>query len=245
MEQVRVDNSNTPVIRSGDSFATTGATIKQDAARLIDLAAFTVMGRSSVVAGAVIPDGGNTGDGVVDALVVSSGPVPFVGNYNLECIEAVADGGIFKLEDPNGVIVAAYLPMTPGAGATSSFNVAGLVFDITDGAANFIVGDKIALAVAADGDYVPLAIDGVGGAGRVAGIYMGEDIPVATIVAGDVANNSLLLGGVCTFTKGTAVVDGGGAVTDILPSGLTVEEELARLGIFLEDTVNISTFENA
>jgi len=247
--QTRTDITNTPFIReiSGGAYGTSGAVIKQNAARAGDLVFGTVLGRSAVVAGAVTPDGGNTGDGVVDEFAVSGGPVIAIpGNYNLECIEAVAEGGIFKLEDPNGVIVAEYLPMNTGSGGSVTFDIGGLTFQITDGAADFIVGDKFALAVAADSDYVPFAPDGVGGAQNIVGIYVGQDIAEADIQAGDVTNKLVLLGGNLTVTADDVVLDDGASDLDtVLPSGRTVKEELRLLGIFTEDTVAISGFENS
>ena len=113
----------------------------------------------------VAADGGNTGDGTVTAASVVTGPVvPLLGDYNLECIAAVTNGGTFKLEDPNGALVGNNLVMTAGAGVSTVFTVAGMTFTITDGATDFVVGDKFALTVAASGKIVPFEKDGVGGA---------------------------------------------------------------------------------
>ena len=245
--QARSNNSNTPFIRSSHgSNATSGAIIKQDAGRAAVLAFATVLGRSQVVATSITADVGNTGDGTFTAFALAQGGVPIAGAWNLECVAAVADGGVFKLEDPNSVVRASALIMNAGAGLATIFTVAGMVFTITDGAANFIVGDKAAIVITADGDYVPLAIDGVGGAESVAGILLSPDIAAADIVAGDVANNLVLLGGNLTVTSGDVVLDDGvSTLATVLPSGKTVNEELALIGIFTEDTVDISSFENA
>jgi hypothetical protein len=126
----------------------------------------TILARKAV-ATAVTPaaDGGNTGDGTVTLATVVAGPiVPLVGAYNLECIEAVAEGGIFKLVDPNGAQVATGLIMTVGAGGTTIMEAGGMQWTVTDGATDFIVGDKFSLTVAADGKMVVYAIDGAAGA---------------------------------------------------------------------------------
>ena len=245
--QTRTDNSNTPFIRSSNgSNATSGAIIKQDAGRAAVLAFATVLGRSQVVATSITADVGNTGDGTFTVLALAQGGIPIAGAWNLECIAEFAEGGIFKLVDPNGVVRAANLTLRIGAGLATIFTVAGMTFTITDGAEDFDVGDKAAIVITADGDYVPLAIDGVGGAEYVAGIFLGAEILAATIVAGDVANQLALLGGNLTVTGDDVVLDDGVMTLDtVLPSGKTVNEELALLGIFTEDTVDISSFENA
>lgn len=126
----------------------------------------TILARQEV-ATAITPaaDGGNTGDGTVTLATVVAGPaVPLAGAYVLTCIEAVTNGGIFNLADPNGAIVAAYLQMTAGAGAATVFEAAGLQFTVTDGLTDFAAGDFFTLTVAADGTLVPFATDGAGGA---------------------------------------------------------------------------------
>ena len=162
----------------------------------------TILARK-LVADAIVAaaDVGNTGDGTVTLTTTIAGDqVPLVGAYNLECIEAVADGGVFKLEDPSGAIVAGNLAMTPGAGGTSLFNAAGMTFTITDGAANFIVGDKFSLTVAANGKMIPYATDGVGGAQIPTAVINIDveaagagDIVIRPIVAGQVRSDKLII----------------------------------------------------
>jgi len=107
--------------------------------------------------GVVTADGGNTGDGTVTAVTANDKAVS--GSYNLECIEAVTNGGVFKLEDPSGNIVASDLTIDVGAGAATIFTVAGLTFTITDGATDFAAGDKFTLAIETGGTYKALATD--------------------------------------------------------------------------------------
>jgi hypothetical protein len=129
------------------------------------VAAGTLLARKAVEDAIVAAaDGGNTGDGTCTAAAVVTGPVvPLIGAYNLECVEAIADGGRFKLVDPNGMELRTDLLMTAGAGAATVFEVEGMTFTLTDGATNFIVGDKFSLTVAADGQLYPFATDGLGG----------------------------------------------------------------------------------
>jgi hypothetical protein len=126
----------------------------------------TILARKAVADAIVAAaDVGNTGDGTTTLAAVVTGPVvPLVGAYNLENVEAVVNGGVFKLEDPNGALIAERLTMTVGAGAATAFTVGGMTFTITDGATDFALGDKFSLTVAVDGKMVPYAIAGLGGA---------------------------------------------------------------------------------
>ncbi len=91
------------------------------------------------------PDVGNTGDGTVTALAILIGGAPKTGIYNLECVTAVANGGIFKLVDPDAIEIQSAITIPPGAGNSITFSDDGITFILTDGAADFIVGDKFAL----------------------------------------------------------------------------------------------------
>lgn len=124
----------------------------------------TILARKSVADAVAVASAGNTGDGTVTlATVVAGTIVPLVGAYNLEITEAVANGGVFKLEDPNGAQVAAGLTLTVGAGAETILEAGGLQFTVTDGATDFILADKFSLMVAADGTIGLFATDGAGG----------------------------------------------------------------------------------
>jgi hypothetical protein len=73
-----------------------------------------------------------TGTGTCTAATVVAGDkVPIVGNYVLRCTAAAANGGTFRLEDPNGNIVATGLALTAGAGAATVFKTEGMQFTIT------------------------------------------------------------------------------------------------------------------
>lgn len=176
----------------------------------------TILARKQVAdAITVTADVGNTGDGTVTLATVAAGEtIPLVGSYNLEVTTAVVNGGILKLEDPNGNIVASDLVMTVGAGVATVFTVAGMTFTVTDGATDFIVGDKFALAVAADGDAVIFAEDGVGGA-QVPSMVLTYEIVSAGVA--DVAARALVAGQV---RREKLVIDAGGTVTDRIVDAL-------------------------
>lgn len=171
----------------------------------------------------VTPDGGNTGDGTVTLASVVGGPiVPLVGDYNLEVVEAVANGGVLKLEDPNGALVAEKLTMTVGAGASTIFEVGGMIFTVTDAGTDFIVGDKFALEVVANGKLIPFAIAGVGGA-QIPKTVLTYDVTAAG--AGDEAIRSMISGQV---RKEKLIIDADGDGSNITDAIL---DELRNYGI--------------
>lgn len=170
----------------------------------------TVLARKTV-ADAVTPaaDGGNTGDGTVTlATVVAGTVVPLVGAYNLEVTAAVANGGVLKLEDPYGALVASDLIMAVGAGAATIFEAAGLQFTVTDGATDFVVGDKFTLTVAADGKIVAFSRTGAGGAQLPIAVLPSEEVFTG---AEDRAFRPLVSGRV---RRGDLIVHGVGVITD-------------------------------
>ena len=170
----------------------------------------TIMALRKVAAGAVTADVGNTGDGTVTGLALATGGPAAVGSYNFECTFAVTNGGVFKLEDPDGNLVAENLTLRVGAGLATTFSVAGISFVVTDGATDFVAGDKFGLAVAAVNKwkfYDPSAVDG-------------SEIPSAILTfeevaagAGDVLRR-LLIGG--EVLESELVLDQGGTIDESL-----------------------------
>lgn len=92
--------------------------------------------------------GGNTGNGtfVLDA-AAPIGARAKVGTYTLRCIAAVANGGTFRLEDPDGFVLGD-VAINAGAGGTALVNehIRGV---LTDGATDFVVGDGFDVTIAA------------------------------------------------------------------------------------------------
>jgi hypothetical protein len=222
-------------------------TIKKDAARAIALAPYTVLGRSrSTVAttGTLTPVGSANGTCTAVAKI-GGGPALIPGDYTLECTAAVANGGIFQLADPNGVILASNLAMTAGSGAATIFTVAGLTFTLTDGSEDFDDGDVFAITVTADGDYTPLLVDGLSGIGAVEAIYMGPSITAAALVAADITDCLILKGGLCVVEEAAVVLENSLTLASVLQSGLSVEEELNRIGIFVQAVIDADGYENS
>lgn len=134
-----------------------------------NLNAGAVVGRVKLGIGRVsIPTVVGTGDGTVS--LVSAGPDVEVGNYVLTCTAAVAHGGVFSLTTPSGKVLPS-LTMTPGSGGTTAYTSSHINFSITDGAADFIVGDVFTFVVSTT---VPTVIGGTG-TGVLSALSLGPD----------------------------------------------------------------------
>lgn len=194
----------------------------------------TILARKQVVdAIAAVANVGNTGDGTFTAgSVIAGNIIPLVGAYNLECVAVILHGGVFKLEDPNGNIIGNNLTLNPGAGLATVFSVGGITFTITDGATDFIVGDKAALTVVVDGDVVIYAADGVGGAQIPSMVLTYET--VATGVE-DQAHRALISGQV---RREKLIIDAGGTITD------RIVDQLRDFGIVAMSVTELNIQDN-
>lgn len=178
----------------------------------------SILARQAVdVAIVVTPDGGNVGTGTATASVVGVDELPVAGDYNLECTFEVAEGGVFKLVDPNGNIIADNLTLRVGAGLVTTFIVQGMEIAVTEGGTDFDIGDKFEIAVVANGKLVPFAIGGVAGAG-IPKTVLTYDVTAAG--AGDEAIRSMISGEVRTEKL---IIDADGDdsnITDAILDGL-------------------------
>lgn len=100
--------------------------------------------------------GSNAGDGALTAAVTSGG-APKAGTWTLTCTSAAADAGDFDVVDPDGFSVGT---VTADAGLTA---VAGLDLTLTDGAADFEVGDTFSVEVPSSKLNVTVAFKGSSG----------------------------------------------------------------------------------
>lgn len=80
------------------------------------------------------------------------------------------------------------------------------------------------------------------------GIYIGEDIAAADIVAGDISDVNILLGD-AVIDVDQLIIEASKTLDTVITVGTTdlrtVRDHLANRGIFTEETIDISGFENA
>jgi len=194
----------------------------------------TILARKQVADAIVAAaDAGNTGDGTVTAVAVVAGDViPLVGAYVLTITTAIADGGVWKLEDPNGNLIADNLVMEVGAGLTTTFVEGGMQFTITDGGVDFLAADFFTLTVAIDGKTVLYAVDGVGGAQVPSMVLTYEAVATG---ADDQAQRAMVSGQV---RREALVIDAGDTVTD------RIVDELRDLGIIALTVAELNIQDN-
>lgn len=88
------------------------------------------------------------------------------------------------------------------------------------------------------------------GASIPRGIYLGDDIAAADLVAGNVEDVPILVGGCCTVNESEIVFDDGTLTAESVIGAASIHAVTARMalqqasGIFMELSVNISEFEN-
>lgn len=128
-----------------------------------DLGTGTVLGKAALGT-AVTSGAGNTGDGVItmDAATPVLAPAK-AGIYKATCIAVAANGGTFRVEDPDGFVLG-----DVAVGATFANDIK---FVIADGAADYIVGDKFTITVAVgSGKYGALDLAAINGMETAAAI---------------------------------------------------------------------------
>ncbi len=182
------------------------------------------------------------------SFTVTDGATDFAVDDDFTMAIAAAEGGVWKLEDPNGNSIATGLTMGGVPLGATVFNVGGITFTITDGATDFIIGDTFALTVTSIKKWTPYDPAGVHGEQIPMGIYDPEstvgDITAAALIAGDVVDMPILIEG-ARFDRDKLVFENSGAYTDlVLGTTLTVEEHLRTLGLVAEKTIAGSAAEN-
>lgn len=201
------------------------------------LLAGTILARKAVEDAVTVADVGTpTGNGTVTlATVVAGAVIPLIGAYVLECVEAITNGGVFKLEDPKGAQVAGNLTLTVGAGAATVFQAAGLQFTVTDGGTDFVAGDGYTLTVAAGGNLVAFATDGAGGA-QIPKAVLRDDLTAAG--AGDLPARPIVGG---RIRSGDLVIDADGDASNVTAAIL---DQLRDYGIISLSTTQLAALDN-
>ena len=160
----------------------------------------TLLARQAVDV-AVVDTPAGTGNGTMVVTVVGVDEVPIPGSWVLKCTFAIAEGGVWKLTDPKGNIVADNLTLRVGAGLVTTFNEAGLTMAITEGGTDFAADDTFTMVVVENGLMVPFVIGGVAGAGIPTAIMPPDgvtatgagDEPFRPAISGEVRTEKLIV----------------------------------------------------
>jgi len=125
----------------------------------------------------------------------------------------------------------------------------GVLLQDAGRSAVFFSGTVVA-KIAATGKWVPLTdVTLTTGAAIALGVYLGDDVAAADLVAGDVTGALILTGGgACTLDSSLVILENSLTPATVVETGTinarTIADDLARIGLFLEATINIDELEN-
>lgn len=133
-----------------------------------------------------------TGNGAISAIAMKSKTK--IGNYKIECVTAVANGGVFKVLDPDG-------NRLDDATVGVAYSNNDLAFSIADGSTDFIVGDAFTIPIlAGSGKYVKSLAAAVDGSNDPVAIIAedkdatAEDKTVVVYESGEFNENKITFG---------------------------------------------------
>lgn len=121
---------------------------------------------------------------------------------------------------------------------------------LTDaGRATPLVYGTLMAKVAASGKWVPFTDEtATDGTAIARGVYVGTDVTAAALVAGDVLNAPVLVGGNCTIDSAQLTIENSKTLATVVGATTvtahTVQDDLESFGIFVEDTIAIDGTEN-
>ncbi len=160
--------------------------------------------------------GGNTGNGALtlDVATPVLGTGIKLGVWAVRCIAAAANGGTFRVEDPDGVV--------RGDVAVGATFADGIKFAIADGSSDFIVGDGFDITVAVgSGKFVPIAFAATDGSQKAAAILInGVDATSADVETAVLVGSAQIVPNQLTWPDGASS-----------PQKTAALAELALLGI--------------
>lgn len=182
-----------------------------------DRARGTILGQITKGAITVEADAGNTGDGVASGAAL--GKNAMVGTYTLECTAAATNAGTFAVYTPDGEQLE---DLTVGVAYSNNH----IALSIADGDADFVVGDKFTLTVAAgSGQFKAAQSDAVDGSQDAVAI-LARDVDATSEYKACVIYRE----GEFNEDRVVAVKEGDTAAT--------FKEELRAVGILLRDPVS-------
>lgn len=184
----------------------------------------TLTGGAGVATAAV----GNTGNGAMGAITV--GGTAQVGTYTLRIVKAAANAGDFVVVDTSGKVV--------GAGSVAvAFSGGGLSFTLADGAADFVVGDSISIAVTGTVKYKRVEATATDGSAVACAIYISaKDGSFGTSTIAATTDTSVI-----ALVRGNAIVGKAGLVfgasVNTNAELAAAYDQLAAVGILCRDQI--------
>jgi hypothetical protein len=173
---------------------------------------------------------GNTGNGTMGTVTVTSNKNLKLGTYQVHIVKAAANAGDFVLKDPSGTVV--------GNGTVAvAFNQAGLAFTLADGSTDFVVNDRFNIVVAGTEKYKLVEATATDGTEQAKAILIADVLGLSRDITLAANTDTTVL----VLARGPAIVARGalqvGASVDTTPELAQVYADLKTLGIFAEVTV--------
>lgn len=138
---------------------------------------------------------GNTGNGTMGAVTVTSNKSLKLGVYTLRIVKAAANAGDFVVVDPDGDVM--------GFGTVAvAFSQGGIAFTLADGATDFVVGDAFTITVAGTEKYKLVEATATDGSEVASAVYIAD----VNGNSGDLALTANTDTKVLALTRGPAIV---------------------------------------
>ena len=160
-----------------------------------------------ITAGTVPTTGTIAGTGNGTCTSVTGGVDTKAGDYVATCIEAITNGGVFEVRNPDGNVIG-IATIVAGAGGTAVFVSPEINLTLTDGATDFVLDDTATITVPAGSGKLKLidstAIDGSGkpyGVSSQAAAPSGADATITAYLAGQFNIVGLTVGGSDTVAQ--------------------------------------------
>jgi hypothetical protein len=190
---------------------------------IADGAADFIVGDSfTFVVGTTAPLAVGTGNGVISA--ITFGPDAKPGNYRFEIIQAIANGGQFKLTDPDGELVDTGYIVAGAGGTYVGANKRQINFTVTEGATDFVLGDAFNIAVsktATGGKVVAWDPTLVDGRDDVAGIQFDNvDATAGDVVGVIIARDATVIKASLEWAAGITAAQKESAYLDLEARGI-------------------------
>lgn len=197
----------------------------------VQLVVGTVLGRYYTgLTGTATATAGNTGNGAMGTITMSSVVGLDIGTYTLRIVKTVTNAGDFVLLSPTGRVVGT------GSVATA-FNQAGFSFTLADGSTDFVAGDSFSIEVAGTAKYKIVEATATDGSQVATAVYvantMGLSDPVTPTANTDTKLLALVRGPV--ILKKAGLVFGASVTTGALTN--KAYAQLTAAGMIPETSV--------
>lgn len=266
---------NYPFFLRGEPHTREFETLAQDAARSAALAPFTMVGKNSAGKWTPVTDVtpaltaayltcGSLAGNLTAWQAISDGEFAITVDgqaMDITGLDFSSITALMNIADVINVAAAGRFTVLDNDGAGGSFTIVSPSLGL--GASSITETSAVAGGSGTDISAGTTGLNGASGTGTVvaatgslyesvpAGIYIGEEVTAAALVAGDVANKPIVVLGSdgLTIDKNQLVLENSLALTDVITArGIlkTIEDYLAdALGIITKDSVDMDEYENA